>query len=492
MTESPDNVAPAGWFVDPMTHRHLRWWNGQAWTESVAPLPGVAPTAPVAPAPQGPRRFAIEPAETPSASPATAVSSTAASSPAASSPAAARQFVHQVPETVAQYAQPEPLAQPDVSPAIPWPAVQPVVQPAAESTGIYRPTYDTYAPNFDEITPSHARSSFVAVPQNQQQQDAEQQQAAEQAIRAAFEALSTGATTPQATQGAHTAQAATAQDAVQQAVAQQAPQATQTAPPYVPHYAPMPAEQPATIAATAAAPTATAPAAPTSAVAVASADRPLPETAPAFPSRRQLRDSNAEPGPASGALRTSTVTNEREDVWAGHDDRGDRVADSSPGWSSAGSRSTRIQPAVATRWSTPSVWLLAATPWLGLAAVVAVLAFFDAWSLPAFGVLLLPYLFALLFAQQDAARLRDLGHERPARAAWALLTAPIYLMMRTIVLERTAGVGTPPIWAWLANLAIVIGGCTAIALAPGIVPGYLVEFTEPLRAAAAEWLTLPA
>ena len=40
MTDSLNNATPAGWYVDPMTHQHLRWWNGQAWTESVAPLPG--------------------------------------------------------------------------------------------------------------------------------------------------------------------------------------------------------------------------------------------------------------------------------------------------------------------------------------------------------------------------------------------------------------------------------------------------------------------
>ena len=60
MTESQNSAAPAGWYVDPITRRHLRWWNGVAWTESVAPLPGVEPAVNVAPAPRVNQRFALQ------------------------------------------------------------------------------------------------------------------------------------------------------------------------------------------------------------------------------------------------------------------------------------------------------------------------------------------------------------------------------------------------------------------------------------------------
>jgi hypothetical protein len=41
MNDRPGDVAPAGWYVDPKTSLHLRWWSGEEWTGHIAPLPDV-------------------------------------------------------------------------------------------------------------------------------------------------------------------------------------------------------------------------------------------------------------------------------------------------------------------------------------------------------------------------------------------------------------------------------------------------------------------
>jgi Protein of unknown function (DUF2510) len=46
VSDQPGYVAPAAWYVDPLTSQNLRWWSGLEWTAHVAPLPDVvsAPT----------------------------------------------------------------------------------------------------------------------------------------------------------------------------------------------------------------------------------------------------------------------------------------------------------------------------------------------------------------------------------------------------------------------------------------------------------------
>lgn len=43
MSDQPGYVAPAAWYVDPLTSQNLRWWSGLEWTAHVAPLPDVVP-----------------------------------------------------------------------------------------------------------------------------------------------------------------------------------------------------------------------------------------------------------------------------------------------------------------------------------------------------------------------------------------------------------------------------------------------------------------
>jgi Protein of unknown function (DUF2510) len=43
VSDQPGYVAPAAWYVDPLTSQNLRWWSGVEWTAHVAPLPDVVP-----------------------------------------------------------------------------------------------------------------------------------------------------------------------------------------------------------------------------------------------------------------------------------------------------------------------------------------------------------------------------------------------------------------------------------------------------------------
>lgn len=49
MTDQAIRVVPAGWYEDPASSAHVRWWNGLAWTEHTALKPTPAPQ-PVTPA----------------------------------------------------------------------------------------------------------------------------------------------------------------------------------------------------------------------------------------------------------------------------------------------------------------------------------------------------------------------------------------------------------------------------------------------------------
>ena len=46
MTDQATRVVPAGWYEDPASRAHVRWWNGLAWTEHTALKPAAAPQQP--------------------------------------------------------------------------------------------------------------------------------------------------------------------------------------------------------------------------------------------------------------------------------------------------------------------------------------------------------------------------------------------------------------------------------------------------------------
>ena len=60
MTDQAIRVVPAGWYEDPASSAHVRWWNGLAWTEHTAPKPTGDPELHLA-APSGDDGFAGPP-----------------------------------------------------------------------------------------------------------------------------------------------------------------------------------------------------------------------------------------------------------------------------------------------------------------------------------------------------------------------------------------------------------------------------------------------
>jgi len=126
---------------------------------------------------------------------------------------------------------------------------------------------------------------------------------------------------------------------------------------------------------------------------------------------------------------------------------------------------------IPSRWSSASVWLIAFMPWISvltafaalMVAAVAPAAWW--WQL---GAVLLPFLLTLAAAQRDVLRLRLWRHRTVAHWAWSLLGAPVYLIARTVVLRRHAGLGSAPLWVWLANLLLATGAVVFVLTLVGL------------------------
>jgi hypothetical protein len=140
------------------------------------------------------------------------------------------------------------------------------------------------------------------------------------------------------------------------------------------------------------------------------------------------------------------------------------------------SRRSDARPRI-ERSSTVWVWLVAISPLIAAAAIGTVSAAvgFDLgnWMLPA--AIVVPYLLVLLFAVADRSSLVTGGHEHPVSWAWAALTAPIYLLMRSSATRReTERADNVPLLIWvvavlLAAVGLVgYGYLTGSALIPGL------------------------
>lgn len=102
-------------------------------------------------------------------------------------------------------------------------------------------------------------------------------------------------------------------------------------------------------------------------------------------------------------------------------------------------------------------------------------------------IVLAPYLLAIGFAAYDKLLLQVWGHERPARARWALLTGPGYLVARAVSTVKETGKGFAPLAVFGSALVAVLAG---ILILPGIViaifPGnFAREAEQSVRADAA-------
>jgi hypothetical protein len=105
-------------------------------------------------------------------------------------------------------------------------------------------------------------------------------------------------------------------------------------------------------------------------------------------------------------------------------------------------------------------WLIAISPILAAGSIGYVLAstgyVLTGWPIEA--AVAAPYVLVLLFALADRSALVNLGHVSPRSAAWALLTAPVYLIVRASETRREDGSGTALTLAWFFSVLVAIGG----------------------------------
>lgn len=428
--DQPTSV-PAGWYPDPHGVAELRWWDGRDWTDSVHP--------PLTPPPVNPPITppATEPAVEPVAEPA------------------------EVPDSGLDFP-PPPLRAPDDD----------------EGKNFISRVYD-----LDDIPSEPVREVPVAEPIAVEPVIAEpapvQPVAAEPVV----------------------AEPVAAEPIVAEPVPAQ----------------PIPAE-PAPAGLSVAAPAESAPAAPfmeppAPAAAPAFTDPAIPEVQPepvalrsdSLPSRRELRErggtvpsgGTAVPPPAPGPIPepvpdSSTPTSFD---WLPSPTTPPAAAvpaaASTAAW--AAEPSTPMQEPeesygkAPTRTSTTSGWFIALMPlFAGILSVGAVKGAenypryvpegTDWWMLAA-GVLVLLYLVTLLLAVADRRKLDGDGHAYPAHWAWALLTAPVYLIVRTLAVKRETGRTSVLLWVWLVLAALLVGGYFLTNfLAPELLATYTLPF----------------
>jgi Protein of unknown function (DUF2510) len=111
-------------------------------------------------------------------------------------------------------------------------------------------------------------------------------------------------------------------------------------------------------------------------------------------------------------------------------------------------------------------WLIAISPLLAAGAITYVLlavkpALTD-WPFEA--AVAAPYLLVLLFALADRAVLLRLGHSQPRSPAWALLTAPVYLIARAGETRREDGSGTALTLVWFVSFVVAVVGIVGYGL----------------------------
>lgn len=128
-----------------------------------------------------------------------------------------------------------------------------------------------------------------------------------------------------------------------------------------------------------------------------------------------------------------------------------------------------------------AVWMIALIPLLQLVLSLLVLTAFG--SAEASGVMaaiwLAPYPIVIALAALDRHNLRKTGHEVTAHWLWALLTAPVYLIVRAVAAIRESGGGFGPVLVWFALGLLQIGAIIAV-------PGLLISTVPAVFADQAE------
>jgi hypothetical protein len=132
--------------------------------------------------------------------------------------------------------------------------------------------------------------------------------------------------------------------------------------------------------------------------------------------------------------------------------------------------------------STVPVWIMALLPLLQLVIVLLLVTSIGpnpSMELVMPTILVVLYVTTLALAFADYRLLRGNGVTKPAHWAWALLTAPIYLFVRAMVLTRTTGRGFGPVLVWFALTMLGIGSVLAV-------PGMLIISAPTVFSAQAE------
>ena len=118
-------------------------------------------------------------------------------------------------------------------------------------------------------------------------------------------------------------------------------------------------------------------------------------------------------------------------------------------------------------YTTP-IWLIALAPLLLLVLSLLLLLGFgsslNVWVTP--GIALSSYIFVIMLAIADRATLGRAGYEHRASWAWALLTAPVYLVARSMSLAKVGPLGFGPVLVWAALGILQVG---SVLVVPGLI-----------------------
>ncbi|MCU1423560.1 MAG: hypothetical protein JWN36_3211 [Microbacteriaceae bacterium] len=130
---------------------------------------------------------------------------------------------------------------------------------------------------------------------------------------------------------------------------------------------------------------------------------------------------------------------------------------------------------------TAPVWIIALLPLVQLVGGLLILLGIGAVSSMAVTIALLvaPYIVVILLAIADRAMLKRMGHEHTAHWAWAILSAPVYLIARSMALSRTGGLGLAPLLVWAALGMLQVASIL-------VVPGMLISILPTVFSAQAE------
>lgn len=138
------------------------------------------------------------------------------------------------------------------------------------------------------------------------------------------------------------------------------------------------------------------------------------------------------------------------------------------------------------RSSTIGGWLLAWSPWIGVAALALhtfqLLNGGENSLVPTIAVYVLAGILPFIFAGVDRVGLRAHGHDRRPSWWWMILGTLVYFIARTAKLTRRSRLAFAPFLVWAANA--LVASVAVVLLLPAFVQGLVQVEVENLLAAA--------